>query len=294
VSRVPPAAWFLAPALAAITLFFLLPVLASLGLSLTDFDVYAIGDPSTLRFVGASNYRALAADPVFWTALRNTFYFVVLAGPLSVAVSLAAAVLVDARWVRGRSLWRTAFFLPVVATLVAVAVVWRALYHPRQGLFARGLEAAGLPPVDFLGDPTWAMPALVAMAVWKNFGFHMVIFVAGLQSIPDRLYEAARLDGAGAWARFRHVTLPMLAPTLLFVSISTGIGCFQLFAEPYVMTAGGPSNATLSLVLLMYREGFRWWNLGYAAAIAFVLFVLILAASALQLRLRGAGPWRPA
>src|SRR5690606_12121078 len=129
-------------------------------------------------------------------------------------------------------------------------------------------------------------PALVAMAVWKNFGFNLVIFLAGLQGIPERLYEAARIDGAGPWRQLRHVTLPMLAPTFLFVSLSTAIGYFQLFAEPYVMTQGGPSNATLSIVLLMFREGFRWWNLGYAAAIAFVLFVLILAVSALQLRLR--------
>src|SRR5690606_26018710 len=131
-----------------------------------------------------------------------------------------------------------------------------------------------------------AMPAIIAMAVWKNFGFNMVIFVAGLQAIPERLYEAARIDGAGPLARFRHVTLPMLAPTFLFVTVTTAIGYFQLFAEPYVMTRGGPSDATLSIVLLMYREGFRWWNLGYAAAVAFVLFLLILAVSALQLRLR--------
>src|SRR5690606_37258027 len=129
-------------------------------------------------------------------------------------------------------------------------------------------------------------PALVAMAVWKNFGFNLVIFLAGLQGIPERLYEAARIDGAGAWRQFRHVTLPMLAPTFLSVTLSTSIGYLQLFAEPYVMTQGGPSNATLSIVLLMFREGFRWWNLGYAAAIAFVLFALILLVSALQLRLR--------
>jgi len=284
--RVPAALWFLAPALAALALFFVAPVAASLLLSLTDFDVYAVGDPSTLRFTGLRNYGALLGDPSFWTALRNTLFFVLVGGPLSVAVSLGGALLVNARAVRLRGFFRTVFFLPVVTTLVAVAVVWRALYHPRVGPLAELFRAFGLPAIDWLGDPRFAMPAIVGMAVWKNFGFNLVIFLAGLQSIPERLYEAARIDGAGAWQQLRHVTLPMLAPTFLFVSISTLIGYFQLFAEPYVMTNGGPSDATLSIVLLMYREGFRWWNLGYAAAVAFVLFLLILAASVLQLRLR--------
>lgn len=281
-----PALWFLAPALGAIALFFLLPVVASLLLSLTDFDVYAIGDPGTLRFVGLRNYGMLLRDPLFWTALANTLSFVLIGGPLSVAVALGAALLVNARAVRLRGLFRTVLFLPVVTTLVAVAVVWRALYHPRTGPLAQVFEALGLAPVDWLGDPRFAMPAIIAMAVWKNFGFNMVIFLAGLQGIPERLYEAARIDGASALQQVRRITLPMLAPTLLFVSLSTAIGAFQLFAEPYVMTQGGPGDATLSIVLLMYREGFRWWNLGQAAAVAFVLFLLILAASALQLRLR--------
>jgi multiple sugar transport system permease protein len=284
--RVPAAFWFLAPALGAIVVFFLAPVAASLLLSLTDFDVYAIGDPGTLRFTGLRNYGALLGDASFWAALRNTLVFVLVGGPLSVALSLAGALLVNARALRLRGFFRTVLFLPVVTTLVAVAIVWRALYHPRVGPFAELARALGLAPVDWLGDPRFAMPAIIAMAVWKNFGFNLVIFLAGLQGIPERLYEAARIDGAGAWRQLRHVTLPMLGPTFLFVSISTAIGYFQLFAEPYVMTNGGPSDATLSIVLLMYREGFRWWNLGYAAAVAFVLFLLILAASALQLRLR--------
>jgi multiple sugar transport system permease protein len=286
--RVPAGLAFAAPALLAIAVFFLGPALAALALSLTNFDIYAVGDLGTLGFVGVDNYATLLRDPLFWVAMRNTLFFVGVGGPLSVAVSLGVALLVDARGVRGRAFFRTVFFLPVVTTLVAVAVVWRFLYHPRLGLLDPLLVAAGLSPIDWLGDPRWAMPALVGMAVWKNFGFNLVIFVAGLQAIPERLYEAARLDGAGAWQRFRHVTLPMLGPTFLFVTLTTAIGYLQLFAEPYVMTQGGPSNATLSVVLLMYREGFRWWNLGYAAALAFVLFAVILAASALQLRLRRA------
>jgi len=283
------AATLVSPALLAIGAFFFLPVLAALALSVTDFDIYALADPSSLRVVGLDNYARLVADPAFRGALANTAYFVLLAAPLSIAASLGAALLVNARLARFPALYRTVFFLPVVSTLVAAAVIWRYLYQPRFGLLNRALALAGLPPVDWLGDPAWAMPAIVLMTVWKNFGFNMVIFVAGLNAIPERLYEAASLDGAGALATFRHVTLPMLAPTTTFVALLTVIGHFQLFSEPYVMTQGGPGDATTSVVLLMYREGFRWWNLGYAAAMAFVLFAIVLALSALGLVVRRRG-----
>src|SRR6266850_1951289 len=232
--RVNPAVWFVAPALLAIAIFFFVPVAAALLLSFTDFDIYALADRSHLRPVGLANYAALLHAPRFWTALRNTLYFVVVGGPLSVAASLGAALLVNARCVRWKGLFRTLLFLPVVTTLVAVAVVWRYLYHPRYGL----------------------------------------------------LNHLLALDGARGWQQFRHVTLPMLAPTFLFVAIITMIGYFQLFAEPYVMTQGGPANATLSVVLLMYEEGFRWWNMGFGAAIAFILFAIILAFTLVQLRVR--------
>jgi multiple sugar transport system permease protein len=183
-------------------------------------------------------------------------------------------------------LFRSIFFLPVVTTLVAVAVVWRYLYHARDGLLNDLLGTAGFAPIDWLGDPRWAMPAIILMAVWKGFGFNMVIFLAALQSIPERLYEAARIDGAGPLQQLRRVTLPLLLPTLLIVGLLTVIGHFQLFAEPYVMTQGGPAHSTLSLVLLMYEEGFRWWNMGYASAVAFLLFGIILLCTLLQLRMR--------
>jgi len=280
---------FVAPALAAIAVFFLLPVAASVLLSLTDFDIYAVADRRNLRVVGAANYVQLLRDPLFWVALRNTGYFVLVGGPLSVAASLAVALFIDAKLVRAKGVFRTIFFLPVATTLVAVAVVWRYVYHPRVGLLNYGLSLLGLAAVDWLGDPRWAMPAIMLMAVWKNFGFNMVIFIAGLQSIPERLYEAARIDGAGGWQQLRHITVPGLAPTFLFVAVMTLIGYCQLFAEPYVMTQGGPAHSTLSVVLLMYEHGFRWWNLGYAAAVAFVLFAIILGLTLLTLRLRAAG-----
>jgi multiple sugar transport system permease protein len=281
------AAWyFLAPALVLIGVFFFLPVGASLLLSLTDFDIYAIADRSNTRLVGLRNYTDLFGNPVFWAAVRNTFYFALVGGPLTVAVSLAAALLINARVVKYKSLFRTIFFVPFVTTLVAVAIVWKYLYHPQYGLFNYVLSWFGVEPVSWLGDPTWAMPSIILMAVWKNFGYNMLIFIAGLQNIPAELYEAAYLDGAGPFRRFWNVTLPMLGPTFLFVGVITMIGYFQLFAEPYVMTGGGPLRSTTSLVLLMYEEGFRWWRMGVAAAVAFVLFIIILIWTLLQFRLQ--------
>jgi multiple sugar transport system permease protein len=281
------AAGFLAPALSALLAFFLLPVAAAFALSFTDFDIYALADPRNLRFVGLANYARWLGDPGFWRAFANTLYFVALGAPLSVGVSLGAALLLCARSARAQAFFRTVYFVPVVTTLVAVAVVWRFLYHPRLGLANRALAWLGLGPVDWLGEPATAMPALILLAVWKNFGCNMVIFVAGIQSIPERLYEAARLDGATRWQELRKVTLPMLLPTTAFVVLMTLIGHFQLFAEPYVMTQGGPEDSTRSLVLLLYEQGFRWWNLGPAAAISVLLFGIVLALTLLARAWRG-------
>ncbi|HEX8244225.1 MAG TPA: sugar ABC transporter permease [Longimicrobium sp.] len=281
------AGWlFIAPALVLIGVFFFLPVAASLLLSLTDFDIYAVGDASNARFVGVRNYAHLLASKEFWQALRNTFIFALAGGPLTVAASLAAALLVNARLARFRGVFRTVYFIPFVTTLVAVSVVWRYLYHPQYGLINYLLAKVGIHGPDWLGDPHWALAAIILMSVWKNFGYNMLIFIAGLQAIPADLYEAAMLDGAGPLLRFRHVTLPMLGPTMLFVGVITMIGYFQLFAEPYVMTQGGPLGSTTSVVLLMYEEGFRWWRMGYAAALAFVLFIVMLLWTLIQFRLQ--------
>jgi multiple sugar transport system permease protein len=278
------AGWvFVAPALAVIGLFFLVPTMAALALSLTDFDIYALADLRNLRFVGLRNYAELLANPLFWQALGNTFYFVVVGVPLSIAASLAAALLLQSPLARFKSFFRTALFAPVVTTLVAVAVIWRYLLHTHYGLLNYALGALGIPPVDWLGDPHWAMPAIILFAVWKNFGYNMLIFVAGLQTIPEDLYEAARMDGASALRRFWHVTLPGLAPVVLLVSLLTVAGYLQLFAEPYVMTQGGPQQSTVSVLYFMFEQGFKWWNLGIASAVAFLLFVLILAVTLIQL-----------
>ena len=284
--RVGHAAWaFATPALLIITVFFFVPVLAALIVSLTDFDLYALADIRNLRFVGLGNYRHLLHAPDFWRAVANTGYFVAVGVPLSLAASLASALLVNSRLAYLAAFFRTAFFAPVVTTLVAVAVVWRYLLHTRYGLLNYALAHIGIHPIDWLGDPHWALPAIILFAVWKNFGYNMVIFLAALQSIPADLYEAARLDGASLWQEFRRITLPMLRPTLLMVSILTVAGYFQLFAEPYVMTQGGPLQSTVSVLYFMYEEGFKWWNLGSASAVAFLLFLMILAVTALQLRL---------
>jgi multiple sugar transport system permease protein len=285
VSARAAAWWFVAPALLVIGVFFFVPVLAALALSLTDFDLYALADLANLRVVGLQNYARLLTTPLFWQALGNTLYFVAVGVPLSIGISLGAALLLHSRLVRYRAFFRTALFAPVVTTLVAVAVIWRYLFDTRYGWLNYALGTLGAPPIDWLGDPRWAMPAIIVFAVWKSFGYNMVILLAGLQSIPDELYEAARIDGASAWRQFRHVTLPMLAPIGVMVSILTIAGYFQLFAEPYVMTQGGPLQSTVSVLYLMYEEGFKWWNLGAASAVAFVLFIVIFALTLVQLRL---------
>jgi multiple sugar transport system permease protein len=285
VKSVGAAWWFVAPALVVIGVFFVLPVFAALAMSLTDFDIYALADSRNLRLVGLRNYAELLQTPLFWKAFRNTLYFVVVGVPLSIGVSFGAALLLHSRLVRFPGLFRTALFAPVVTTLVAVAVIWRYLFNPHYGLLNYALSRVGVSPIDWLGDPSWAMPAIIVFAVWKNFGYNMIIFLAGLQSIPEPLYEAARIDGASIWRQFRHVTLPMLAPIVTMVNILTIAGYFQLFAEPYVMTQGGPLQSTVSVLYFMYEEGFKWWNLGSASAVAFLLFLFIFAVTAVQLRL---------
>jgi multiple sugar transport system permease protein len=285
--------WFAGPALLVIAVFFVLPVVAALAMSLTDFDIYALADLSNLRVVGLRNYVELLQRPLFWKALGNTLYFVGAGVPLSLGASLGAALLLNSRLARFQPFFRTALFAPVVTTVVAVAVIWRYLLGTRYGVVNYALGAIGVPAIDWLGDPRFAMPAIILFAVWKNFGYNMIILLAGLQNIPNELYEAARIDGASAFARFRFVTLPMLAPILTIVAILTVAGYFQLFAEPYVMTQGGPLQSTVSVLYFMYEEGFKWWNLGNASAVAFLLFLLIFAVTLLQTRQLRRGGFAP-
>jgi multiple sugar transport system permease protein len=273
---------FAGPAVLAIAVFFFIPAAAALFLSLTDFDIYALADIRNLRFVGLRNYTELLQLPLFWLALGNTLYFVFVGVPLSLAASLGAAMLINSKLVRFKPLYRTIFFAPFVMTLVAAVVVWRYLLHTRYGMVNYGLEQIGVQPIDWLGDPAWAMPSIILFAIWKTFGYNMIIFLAGLQAIPQDLYEAARIDGASRWQQFRHVTLPGLTPVLLLTGVLTMAQYFQLFAEPYVMTQGGPAQRTVTVLYFMYEQGFKWWNLGSASAVAFVLFIFMFIFTVLQ------------
>ena len=284
------AGWMMTgPALAAILVFFVVPAAASLILSFTDFDIYALADIGNLRFVGLQNYQRLVENPLFWKAMTNTLLFVAIGTPFVVLLSLFAAMLVNSRWLRWRPVWRVALFAPYVTTLVATAVVWRYLLHTRYGLVNYLLSFFGIAPIDWLGSPTASLPAILLFVGWKTFGYNMIIFLAALQTVPRELDEAARIDGAGWFARLRHVTLPAIGPTLLLVSVLTVAGMFQLFAEPYVMTQGGPAQSTVTILYFMYEEGFKWWNLGSGAAVAFLLFLCILAVTLVQLRLAKRG-----
>ncbi len=281
---------FTLPVLAATLAFLIVPTVGGLLLSATDFDIYALADGRNLRLIGLGNYLALARDPLFWRAVGNTLLFAGLGVPAAIGASLAAALLLDAATVRWKPVWRLLLFAPYVTTLVATALVWRYVLDTRTGLLNDALSLVGIAPVDWLGDPHTSIPATLIFIVWKAFGYNMLVFVAALATVSPELREAARLDGAGAIARFRHVTLPAIGPALLLASVLSVANFLQIFAEPYVMTHGGPAQSTITILYFMFDQGFTWWNLGTASAVAVVLFVAILGLTALQARLaRGQG-----
>ena len=277
---------FLIPALVCFALFVVIPLGGAFLLSFTNIDLYTLSESSPTRFIGLANYFSILQSALFWKALGNTVYFVLVGGGLSIFVSLTTALAINSRFIKRTSWITTLYFAPVATSIIAIAIVWRYIYHPRYGVLNFLLGLINVDPIDWLGDPVWAMPAIILMAVWKNFGFNMVIFIAGLRNIPSELYAASRIDGANPWQQFRYITLPMLAPAFWFVGIITMIGYFQLFAEPYIMTQGGPLESTVSVVYLMYEEGFKWWNLGYASAIAFLLFLIVSGVSLIPLLIR--------
>jgi len=279
---------FIIPSLTILFVFLFVPVIASFVMSLTNWDIYGLANWKKISFVGLANYETLLRDRIFWRSLFNTFYFVVVGVPLSISLALLMAIVLNEEFIKLKSFFRASYFAPVVTTLVAVAVVWRWLYNPDYGLINWTLETLGLPSQNWLGDTGLAMPCLIVMAAWKNFGYNMVIFLAGLQAIPDSLYDAAKVDGASYWQRFLYVTLPGLKPTTFFVTVTTMIGFFQFFAEPYVMTKGGPLNSTISVVLHMYNQAFKFFRMGYASAIGYLLFGIIVAFTILQVRFQKA------
>lgn len=278
--------WIFATPWTLIFLIFLVgPIVASLILSFTDFGFANLANPFNLHFIGIQNYVNLFQDQMFLTAVLNTLYFVVVGVPLNVLLSLLLALGVNQGlgWVK--SLFRVGYYLPVVTSIVALAVIWRYVYDPDVGLLNSFLHLFGLPGVNWLGNPALAMPSVILMSVWHNMGSAMIIFLAGLQGIDRSLYEAANIDGAGTFARFRLITLPLLRPVLLFVTVITSIGFLQVFAEPFVMTGGGPLNRTLTVSMYLYQQGFNFFHQGYASAMAYVMFVAIVLLSAAQFRL---------
>ncbi|MDQ7909221.1 sugar ABC transporter permease [Phytohabitans sp. ZYX-F-186] len=281
------AGWlFATPFTLLFLLFMAVPVVASLVMSVTDLRSTDLRTPFAVEFVGVDNYTRLLDDAQFRRAALNTAIFVVVGVPLTMAVGLAAASALNSALVRFRTLFRVGFYLPVVTSIVALAVVWRFLLDPEAGLVNNALRLVGVDGPNWLGDADLALPSIIVMAVWRNFGFLMVIFLAGLQAIPADLYESSTLDGAGRWAQFRHITVPLLRPTLLFGGVVTSIGYLQLFEEPLVMTRGGPLDSTLSVSYHIYNQ-FGFGNYGYAAAVSYVLFAVIVGLSILQFRLLG-------
>ena len=276
---------FALPFVIVFTLFMAGPILASAVMSFTDFGLRDLRNPLGTDFIGLGNYQALLDDPKFRKAIVNTAYFVIVGVPVTLVLGLAAAVALDRGIRRFRTLFRVGYYLPVVTSIVAIAVVWRFLLNPDQGLLNMLLAGAGIKGPAWLADPLLAMPSIIAMAAWRNLGLAMIVFLAGLQTIPAQLYEAASIDGAGRWQAFRHVTLPLLRPTILFLVVITTIGYLQLFEEPFVMTEGGPLDQTLSISMYMYQQGFEFFNQGYAAAIAWILFILVAIVAIAQFRL---------
>ncbi|MEG3615380.1 sugar ABC transporter permease [Isoptericola haloaureus] len=279
------AAWgFALPFTVLFAVFMILPVGASLYMAFTDMRGADLRSPLAVNFVGLDNFVTAVTDPQFQQAAGNTVYFVGVAMPLTLGIALLLAALLNSGLTWFRSVFRVGFYAPVVTSIVAVAVVWRFLLQPDFGLVNTVLGFVGIDGPDWLTDPTWAMPSLIMLAVWRNVGFSMVILLAGLQGIPKDLYEAAALDGAGPVRTFRSVTVPLLRPTLLFCAVMAGIAYLQFFEEPFVMTQGGPLGATNSVAYEIYNQ-FGFGDYGLSAAMSYLLFVAIAILSFLQFRL---------
>jgi multiple sugar transport system permease protein len=283
--KVREALWgylFLLPNILGFLAFNIFPLLFAIGMSFTRWDL--ISEPT---FIGLGNYEKLfLEDESFRIAVKNTLFFTAMSVPAGTIISLLLANVLNQK-IRGTIFYRTAYFLPVVSSSIAVALVWAWVFNPDFGLVNELLSTFGLPRLKWLASSTWALPAIVIVSVWRGIGPSTVIFLAGLQGIPEELYDAAKIDGANAHQLFRHITIPMLSPTTFFVIVVSIIGSFQVFDLVFMMTQGGPGRATLVLVYYIYQHAFRWFGMGYAASIAFVLFIVIFILTLIQLRLSG-------
>jgi multiple sugar transport system permease protein len=261
---------FLAPTLIGLTFLSAGPILASFGISLTDWDLL-----TAPTFVGLDNFTALASDDRFFAALRNTTFYTLVSVPVGLVLALGLALALNVP-LRGIALIRTAYFLPVVTSATAVGLVWMWIYSPANGLLNQVLGVFGIPGQRWVSDPFWAMPSIIAMSVWQGLGINVIIFLAGLQAIPQELYDAAAVDGAARWSRFRHVTLPLLTPSIFFTGILALIGAFQIFDQVYILARPDrPTEATITLVYYVYESGFKFFRMGQAAAASWILFLIV-------------------
>ncbi|NLF01604.1 MAG: sugar ABC transporter permease [Anaerolineales bacterium] len=269
---------FLLPNLLLFLAFTIYPIFASFYYSLTRWTNLA--EPGT--FIGFENYVQLAQDPIFRTVLLNTFYYTFGVIPLQTVLGLAIAVLLNQQ-VRFRTVYRAAYFVPVVTSMVAVSMVWQWMYQREYGVINSFLKLAfGIQGPNWLFSEIWSMPAVIIMSIWKNVGYSIVLYLAALQGVPDSLYESAMIDGANSWKRFRHITVPLISPTTFYIIVLSIIGSFQSFDQIYVLTGGGPVRATSVIVHYLYQNGFQWFNMGYAASIAWVLFAMLFIVTILQ------------
>ena len=264
--------------------FGLLPIVIAAGVSLTDLNLRGLGDPATVEFIGLENYRRLVADDEFWSALFNTGIFILIGVPVIIVGSLAVAIGLNQSSSRFFRLLTAFYFLPAITAIVAISLIWGYLLNGQFGLINYALTSIGLEPVPWLSDPVTAKLSVAFVAIWRASGLNIVIFLAALQSIPKEYYEAASLDGAGAWRRIVSITLPMLRFAIFFVTVTTLIGWMQFFDEPYVLTKGGPTGSTTSISLYIYQQGFQFNEFGFASAASLILFVLIFVVTAAQLR----------
>lgn len=269
---------FISPWLVSFLFFDLIPIISGFYHSFTEWNTLG-----TENFIGLANYQeALTRDPLFWKSVSNTFYFIAVSVPLGIGTAFVLALLLNAE-IRGSAVYRTIFYLPSVVPTVAAVIVWIFIFETRRGILNYGLELIGLPAVRWLSDPQWAMPALIIMSLW-TIGAAMIIFLAGLQGIPQELYEAAEVDGANPFQRLRRVTIPLMTPTIFFNLIMGLVAAFQAFNNAFIMTGGGPRNATLLYMLHLYNNAFSYFRMGYASALAVMLFIVVFGVTVLVYR----------
>lgn len=274
--------FFIGPAVFLLIVFSIIPIFISLGLGFTDMDLLGLADWSKVQFVGLDHFESIFKDDVFIKSIGNTFFYVLIGVPIVIVLSLAIALLLNYGSNILFSGFRAVYYMPSITNIVAVAVIWSFLYNQEYGLFNYLISSLGFDKVPWLQDPLMAKFSLLLLAIWKNIGVDMIIFLAALQAIPKMYYEAAVIDGANRWQKLKYITLPSLSYAIFFVSVTKLIGWLQFFEEPFVMTGGGPLDGTVSMALFIYQEGFQESRFGYAGAASFILFIIIIFVTIVQ------------